>query len=277
MKRLSLTEAWNEASAFVRREGRLLYPIALLLNALPMAIAAAAIPEIREGQMPEPGLWLLLIPLAGLVGIVGSLAITFLALRPGRSVGEALKRGAGRFPAVFVVYLLIGLAFVAALILVSILAALLVPGLSAGAPPSPAAAGGLVLIMALVMVPLLLFVGTRLMLVIPVAAAEEGGPIVILKRAWALSGPVFWTLLAFLLLSSLLAAVINQVAQWVVSLPILLLAGPPRPGSISQFVLLLVTAAVGAAVTMFLTTMVARIYAQLAGEASPSGTMPKGI
>jgi hypothetical protein len=54
MTRLKLNEIWNDSAAFVKREGRLLFPIALMLNALPMAFAAAMIPQVRPGTLPPP-------------------------------------------------------------------------------------------------------------------------------------------------------------------------------------------------------------------------------
>lgn len=277
MTRLSLGEAWNEAAAFVRREWRLLYPIAFLLNALPFAVAMSTMPQGPGGD-GRAGVWMILLLAAMLISIVGSVAISFLGIRSGRSVGEGLRRGARRFPALLGVYLMLFLVGSAAMLIGAILALLLNPGMiSGGGEVNPAASGPVVGIMVLVMIPLMLFLGTRLMLVVPVAAAEEGGPIAVATRAWALSGPVFWQLLGFLLLSTILAAVINQVATWLIAFPFLLAAGPPRPGSIAAVVMLLGVAVVGAAVTMFLTTVVARIYVRLAGDSPAAGTRPSGI
>jgi hypothetical protein len=265
MTRLKLNEIWNDTAAFVKREGRLLFPIALMLNALPMAFAAAMIPEIRPGTLPPPGLWTVLIPVAGFIGLIGSVAIAFLALRPGRTVGEALRRGLSRFLPLLGAYLLVGLALGLVLIVVALVMALLVPGM-AGGQPSPGAAAVAVLLLVLLLLPLMLFVATRLLLTTPIAAVEEGGPVAILRRSWELTAPVFWQLLGFLVLTSILAAVINYVAQAIVGIPIILLSGQPRPGSMSAVVLLLVGALVSTVITVYLTTMVAKIHAALSPE-----------
>ncbi|HZF96197.1 MAG TPA: hypothetical protein VEZ20_15145 [Allosphingosinicella sp.] len=265
MAKLSLNDAWNDTAAFVKREWRLLVPIALLLNALPMAFATALMPSISPQSPFQPGLWLLAIPVAAFIGIVGNVAICWLAMSSGRSVGEGLKRGVARFLPLFALYLLVGLATGLLFLIVAAIAGLLFSGLDPQSP-SPGALAGLGLLLLLVMVPALLVLSVRLMMAAPVAAAEEGGPIAILKRSLALTRPVFWPLLGFLILTTVLSLVVQRVGTAIVGIPILLVAGPPREGGISQVLLLLVGAAIATVVTVYLTTMVARIYLRLAGR-----------
>jgi hypothetical protein len=260
-----LNDAWNDTAAFVRREWRLLVPIALLLNALPMAFATAIMPSFTPQSGFEPGPWILAIPIAAFIGIVGNVAICWLAMSSGRSVGEGLKRGVSRFLPLFGLYLLVGFAIAFLFLIVAVVAGLLFSGLDLKSP-SPGALAGLGLLLLLVMVPILLFVSVRLMMAAPVAAAEEGGPITILKRSLALTKPVFWTLLGFLILTTILSLVVQTVAGAIVGIPILLLAGPPQEGGISQVLLLLVGAVTSTVVTVYVTTMVARIYLRLAGR-----------
>ena len=265
MAKLSLNDAWNDTAAFVKREWRLLVPIALLLNALPMAFATAIMPSFTPQTGIEPGLWLLAIPIAAFIGIVGNIAICWLAMSAGRSVGEGLRRGVARFLPLFALYLLVGLGIGFLLLIVAVVAGLLFAGLDPQSP-SPGALAGLGLLLLVVMVPALLVLSVRLMMAAPVAAAEEGGPITILKRSLALTKPVFWPLLGFLILSSILSLVIQMVGSAIVGIPILLLAGPPQEGGVSQVLLLLVGAAISTLVTVYVTTMVARIYLRLAGR-----------
>jgi len=135
--------------------------------------------------------------------------------------------------------------------------------------PSPGALAGFGLLLALVMVPLLLFISVRLMMAPPVAAAEEGGPIAIAKRSLALTKPVFWPLLGFLILTGILSFVIQTAAIAIVGIPILLIEGSPAQGGIGQVLLLLVGAAISTLVTVYVTTMIARIYLRLAGRPNP--------
>ncbi|HEX8645182.1 MAG TPA: hypothetical protein VF702_14830 [Allosphingosinicella sp.] len=267
MKSLSLMQAWNEAAAFVRREARLIFPIALLLNALPMAFAAALMPEFAEGRMPQAGLWMGLIPAAAAIGILGHVAISHLILFPGRTVREALACALRRFPALLGLYLLVLLGLGLALLLLSLAAALFGRG---GAPGAGAAAS----ILFLPLVVLLLFVGTRLLLTSPIAAAEPGGPLAVGRRSWRLTQPWFWPLLCFLVLTNVAASALSFVLRSAVQVPIELVSGPPGPGSAGAILLLLVGALVGATVTAYVTAAIARIYACLAtaSPAAASGT-----
>ena len=265
MNKLSLNDAWNDTAAFVKREWRLLVPIALLLNALPMAFAMAMMPKFTPQTGIEPGLWLVAIPIAAFIGIIGNIAICWLAMSSGRSVGEGLKRGISRFLPLFALYLLVGLAVGLLFVIVAVIAGLLFSGLDTQSP-SPGALAGLGLILFLLMVPVLVVISVRLMMAAPVAAAEEGGPTTILKRSLALTGPVFWPLLGFLILTSILSVVIQMVASAIAGIPILVLAGRPEESGLSQALFLLVGAAVSTLVTVYVTTMVARIYLRLAGK-----------
>jgi hypothetical protein len=261
---LSLGEAWNEAAAFVKREGRLLFPIAFLLVALPQAVLGAFAPQASPGRLPEPGAWLLLLPAILILGMIGNIAMSWLALRPGRSVGEALAHGARRFLPLFALFLLLCIAFALLFLVLATIALLFVPGV--GSIPPPPGAMRAMAVVVLLMVPFLLYFAARLLVATPVAAAEPGGPLAILKRSWQLTAGKVWTLLGFILLAALLVVVIGLAVNAVAGLGILALAGPPRPGSLGLVLLLLVGAAVDTIVTAYLTSMIARIYARLAGE-----------
>ena len=267
MAGLSLAKAWDEAAAFVKREARLLFPIAFLLIALPLAAASWAMPETPPGQLPPGGLWIALLAVALVVGMIGNLAISFLALRPGVSVGEALARGARRFLPMFAAFLLVLAALCLALIVIAVLVVLLVPGAAAMRPGQPPP-GAVMLAFLVPMAVVGLFLSVRMLVVTPVAAAEEGGPFAIIGRSWSLTGPNAWTLLGFVLLAGILVLVVNWSVSTVSGIAIVAVAGPLRPGSLSALLILLIGAVVSTLVSVFLTTIIARIYAQLAGEPS---------
>ena len=260
MAQLSINEAWNETAAFVKREARLLFPIAFLLVALPGAVLQLAMPQPAPGEPPEPGLWLLMVPVAVALGMAGTIALSYLALRSGASVAEALQVGARRFLILLGASLLVGLAAAAVAIPV-----IIVIGAAAFAGGSAAAAAGVAVLGALVALVLLLALWVRLMLMTPVAAVEPGGPIALIRRSWALTSGHFWRLLGFALLALVAAMVAMAAVTAVVGLVILLLAGPAEPNSLSMILLLLVSALLQAVISMLLATMIARIYAQLSG------------
>jgi len=255
MAGLSITDAWNETAAFMGREGRLVLPVGFMLIALPGAIVQAATPATRPNELPEPGAWLALVPFAIVATLIGNLAISVLALRPGISVGEAIRQGARRFPPVLGAALLIGLASMLAMTPIVLLAA----G-AAVALGNPALAA----IPVLLVIPLLVFLWTRLLLANPVGAVEPGGPVAILRRSWALTAGRFWQLLGFLILLLIVALVASGAVAAVGGTLITLAFGPPRPDSLSFYLLLILSTLVQTVLASVFAVMVARIYAQLA-------------
>jgi len=255
MVRLSISEAWSETAAFVKREGQLIYPIGFLLIALPGALLRTSVPVMVPGQVPEPGLWLALLPIAIILTLIGNIAISRLALRPGTSVAESLQHGARRFVTLFLAALLTGLALmVIALPLVFLLAAVA----AVAGNPAIAAAG------AILFLPVFAFIWTRLILMTPIAAAEEGGPVAVIRRSWALTAGKFWTLLAFLALLVLVALVVSMAVGLIFGSIIILAAGQPLPGSLSAWLILTVSALVQALLSSVFAVVIARVYAQLA-------------
>lgn len=255
MAGLSITAAWNDTAAFMGREGRLVLPVGFMLIALPGAVVQAATPTAPPNELPEPGLWLLLVPFAIVATLIGNLAISVLALRPGISVGEALQQGGRRVLPVLGAALLIGLASMLALAPVILLAA----G-AATALGNPA----LAVLPVLLMIPVLIFLWIRLLLANPVGAVEPGGPVAILKRSWALTAGRFWPLFGFLVLLMVVAVVASGAVAAVGGSLITLAFGPPRPDTLSFFLVLILSTLVQAALASVFGVMIARIYAQLA-------------
>ncbi len=273
MASLSITTAWNETATFVKREAALLFPLAFMLIALPVAVIEAVAPAARPGEVPAAGLWLVLVPVVAVAAIVGNLAISYLALRPGTSVAEALVRGLRRLLPMLGAAMLVLLACLALFFVVSILVALAVPGVVAaaasaapGAPPDPAMVRA-TLIMAVILVPAILFIAVRLMLMTPAAAAEDIGPLAIIRRSWRLTSGHFWKLLGFILLVGILFWIVSFAITAVGGSIAILVAGPLRPGSASAFLIILLMAAVNTLVAPLMASLIARIYAQLAGDA----------
>jgi hypothetical protein len=269
MANLSITQAWNETAEFVRREAGLLFPIAFLLVALPGGIVQLFVPEPGGTSAEQVGRLLMLIPLglvAGILGMIGTIALTYLALQPGASVGEALKVGGRRFLMLLAASLLIVLGLIASLIpLVAVFMAL---GVREGVTPTGATASAVFLIFLVYLIGLAAL-WVRLMLMTPVAAVENAGPIAIIRRSWNLTAGHFWKLLGFLLLFLLAALVVLIAFSAVVGIFLALLVGRPEPGTTAMIIFMLVTALFQSAFSLVLVTLVARIYAQLAGTKLP--------
>jgi hypothetical protein len=270
MGRLSITTAWNESADFLKRHFGALFTIAVALITLPNVATQWLMPlPVPPVPGPRAGLWLLLVLLVLLLNMVGSLAISSLALGRENVVGDALRHGLRRLPAMAGASLIL---IAAALIL--FLPLILASGVRPEdlIAPTPATAGRIGLV-ALAFVLVGLFFAVRLMLLTPVAAAEPAGPVAIIARSWALTRGHFWKLLGFVLLITVAAMVAIAVAAMIFGLAISLVAGPPEAGGLAQLVLLLVTSLFNAAFIVVMATMVARIYLQLAGPPpAASGT-----
>lgn len=259
MQKLSITRAWEEALGVLKREGSLLFPVAVALIGLPIVLFQLVVPQPVPGTEPQPGAWMLyIIPLA-LVAATGSLAITLLALRSGISVGEALATGLRRLVPLLLASLLLMVVLGAAVFLIVMVLAVVVTLAGGGA----AAASVLTFV---IFVPLFAFVWARLMMLVPVAVVESASPIGMLKRSWALARGHTAKLLGFAILVSLGAGVIIIAVTVVFGSLIALALGRPEPANLSFVLLLLVGGSLNAIWGAFYAVIVARIYAQLAGE-----------
>ena len=263
MANLSISTAWNETAEFLKREAGLILPIAFLLIAVPGALMQILMPEpATPGAIPEAGAWLLIFPVAIIASMIGTIAISTLALRPGTSVGEALQRGMRRFIMLFLASLLLGIVF--ALIAIPLFLVIAGGAVFAGGLDPAAVAGPIVLVMLILFV-ILLALWVRLMLMTPVAAAEEVGPVAIIQRSWNLTSGRFWKLLGFALLLMIVGIVIVFAITAIIGILIFALAGSPEPGSTSMILMTIVSALLQSVLSAVFVTMIARIYAQLAG------------
>ena len=267
MANLSITGAWNETMAFMKRESGLVLPVAFLLVALPGALLQIVMPPPpAAGQPPELGLWLLLVPVVAVAGMVGSLAISYLALRPGTSVGEALQVGLRRFLPLFLATLVVGCGFLLLLIPLIFIAG----GGAALAGGNPGVLIGAALLAFLAFAVVALAIWVRLMLMTPVAAVEKAGPLEIIRRSWDLTSGHFWKLLGLVLLLLVAALVLMMVVAMVAGIFLFALAGPPDPQSLSMILVTIVSSLLQAVLGAIFAVLVARIYAQLSGDTTES-------
>ena len=254
MAGLSISRAWDDTKAVLRRDGRLYATVALALFVVPGVIAELVTPAAPAGRLPTPGVWSILSILALLVSLIGQLAVCRLALGPVVSVGEAIGHAARRAPAYVASAIMWILPF---LLLFALLAA------RAGATPQTMSPGVALAILGLLIA--FITVAVRLILASPVASTEPLGPVGILKRSWALTRGRWFKLFGFLLLFVIVLLIAMFAVSAVIGLLAALLFGEIEPLSLGALLLSLATQIVGATITTLLMIMLARIYAQLVG------------
>ncbi|MDX3909364.1 MAG: hypothetical protein QHC67_06040 [Sphingobium sp.] len=265
MKPLSISRAWEETVAFVKREGSLLFPVALLFLALPIVLFQQMVPpelmanimkaEAGRGQAALPavpaGFWLGF-ALMMIVGLVGALTVYALALRPGISVGEAMKLGLQRLPVLLGAGLLVAAAGGLAVLALAVLAAVF------------SLVGGAAAVTALVtmsVVIAMLFAAVRLLLMNALAIDRPVGPVDAIRQSWALTRGQFWRLLAFLAVVIFLTLIVQTAVQSVFGV----IGGLVGGAELALLAGGLATAAISAVVQVYFMVMTARIYRQLEG------------
>jgi hypothetical protein len=263
MASISIGKAWEESVAFVARESTLLLPVALLFVALPGLILQEMVPpELTQWMLTQTkttlppvgaSFWAALF-ITVVVIWFGSLTLFALALRPGISVGEALRLSIGRLPVLLgTALLLIGL-FSAVVLVGAILIAIFTL-------VSPAVAALLVGLLTLALGVVLIFASVRLVLLNPVVIDGTLGVRDSIRHAWALTRGHVWRLLAFLLALTIVSAIISTAAQAVIGALVGLAAGPDAArlaGGIAG-------ALVSTVVQLYMLVMIARLYRQAEG------------
>lgn len=271
MAALSISRAWDHTKGRIADEGRLFATVAAALLLLPQALVAVVAPP-QELSGVSPSGWVnLLVFIAALLGIVGQLAIIRLSQVSGMSVGEAIAHGARRFLPVLAAVILLSIAVFA----VTLILVLLLGGVQDVQNAEAGAMSRGVMVAVAVIVLLGLIIAPKFLLMMPVAAAERGGPIHILKRSWSLSNGHYFRLLAFILLIIVAALVVVIATQFVAGSLLVVLFGELRPLSVGALLYALVFAAAQAAFAVVISIMLARLYLQLAEDEAMDVTVPK--
>jgi len=263
MPKLSISQAWDETRAILARDGKLISTVALALFVLPGIILNLVTPAIRAGQMPQPGLWLIVVVLVLLVSLAGQLSVIRLALGPHITVRDAIVHGARRLiPYLGAVVVWLAPIFIADSILYGVMKA-------DPAHPSVAAATGVLLISLAGLI-----IAVRLMLLSSVASAEGGNSFQILRRSWELTQGNWWRLFGFLLVFGVGAIALLWAVQSVVGLVVRLAIGDLSPLSVGGLIVIIIGQLLSGALSVILFVMLARLYAQKGGRAGTHASVP---
>ena len=266
--KLSIGKAWEEASAFLGKEARLVAPVALATFALPSVLASWAYPGGSTGG--GAGLLMLLVLLAA---IVGQMTIVLLVNGWRGSVGEALTKAARRSPIPIAALVII----ILPLMLIAIVGfgtSMASAGITDPAALTPEAIAKLPKVgwLLLFFIVALIVILVRFFPISAIAASEPIGVIKLIKRSWNLTKGSFWRLLALVLLLGIIALVLGWAVTGVVGSIAALAAGEPRAFNLSALIVALASGLVGAVVSTVSAAMVGRVYAQLA---APDASVPK--
>jgi hypothetical protein len=195
-----------------------------------------------------------------IIMMIGQLAMVLMVNDWRGSVGEAIGRAARRAPT----FVLAALAYLVPVIL---LFSILMGVAGVGTGPTGQidwtnfGATGWLLLFACLLV--LLYFSIRLMPLLAVVACEHGGPIMALRRSFALTSGHFWRLLSFVLLLMVAFLIAALTVGAVVGALVVLVFGQPDPWTLSSLLIALAGGLVQAGFVMVYTGMLARIYAQL--------------
>ena len=258
--KLSISRAWDETLEIFRRDGGLLVSVALALIVLPAIIVGIVAPP-EPGATASGGAQILRL-VAGLIAVVGQLALIRLALGPSTTVGDAITHGARRFPS----------AFGAILILIIIMAVIIIPVMGVlavltGVDPAtmetrPTPQVGLLII---IMCLIALAVSVRFTLISSVASAEAIGPLAIVKRSWVLTRGHFWRVLGLVALLLIAAVALLMTAGVLGGLFARLVSADIQPFSLAALIVSLIAGVAQGAFSVLASVMLARVYAELAG------------
>lgn len=264
MATLSIGKAWVDSLAFIKREGQLLFPVALLFLSVPLAIMQQMIPadymQLQPGQTldslpPLPVSVSLAIIIGAIVMLIGSLAVYALALRPGISVAEAIRLAMSRLPALLGASILVGVALVLALFVVALIVGLLSVGIGKG---------GVVQITLLLMTGVLVYGSARLMPLSAIVIDGRTGVVSSLRRSLALTNRQVGRIVAFLLLSMVLIFIVQLAVQSAFGVVGTLLLGKDTGRAISEIAVALSSGVLN----VYLMVLTARIYRQLEAAAA---------
>ena len=269
MADLSISKAWDETRDILARNGKLMTTVVAAMVLLPQVVVGVVTGQAADASNPDLTTGILML-IAGIIGVIGQLAIARLALGAKVSVGESISHGLRRSPAFIGALLLIVLAICAFFLV----AAALLIGIGAidGTVTQPAPRD-VVVILLVVFIPLL-FIAVRLLPSVPVATAEAQGPVGILKRSWSLTGGHFWRLLGFIIMFLIAALVVAMAVGAVGGAISALLFGSAEPFTLGALVIALLMGLLQAALILVYVVMISRIYAQLAGDGAAEASVP---
>ena len=253
---ISMNQIWDDSVAFIRRESALLVPLALATLYLSDVVSTLA------GGLSTPAKPSALVTVAVFAAtiwsIVGQLSIVSLVLKPGQSVGEALRHGLSRVGKVLLAALLLGLAVSAVLLPVGVAA--VANGFNPEIPDSISKMPGWVSVLVLASAGLVLWMAVRLSLMNSLIVDRNPGVIDAIKGGFALTRGIASRLLLVAMLYVLILLVLGKAVQFVAGSIFALLGAAIGSVFTGAVLTALVTGVVSAALSLVATVFLATLY-----------------
>lgn len=270
MKRLGLNEVWRETARRTGAQAPILLTLVAAFVLLPTLAAYQLVPELTpdakllmtRARMERIGPMILVL---GLFQLFGQLSVIAVATDGGRStVGGALRRAFIALPRVIVAVLALFAAAFLVVFVVSIVVGIAVTVVSPGMVADKRLAATIAV---LILIPLA-WAAIRASLFMPIAVAEEAGPIDSIRLSWASTRGYA----AAIAMQFLFAAIGLVALQGLVGL---VTGGTARAidamlgGHFAQFVALVIAGIVGTLANLFLTMLALTIYRRLRPAFTP--------
>lgn len=272
MSSLSIGKAWEEASTFLRRESRLVTPVALTMFMVPATLYGWYNPTGDPNQASAGLGWPILLILL-VMTIMGQMVIAGMAIgwsgSVGAGLGHAFKRVWGVLGAVMLVFIPLTVVLLLAI-------AILVGGAGIAdpsqiTPESLAKVPGVAPVL-LATIVLFLFVGTKLFPMAAIGMVETANPLRLLARSWTITRGSFWRLLGTFLLILVVNFVASVAVLTVIGSIMTIAAGQAQPYNLTALIVALFDGLVGALIAAISAALVGRIYVQLS---APIASVPE--
>jgi hypothetical protein len=253
---ITMSQIWDDAVVFIRRESALLVPLALATLYVGDVVSTLAsgfsIPAERNGLVTVA------IFAATIWSIVGQLSIVSLVLKPGQSVGEAMAHGATRVGKVLLVALLLGL--VVSVVLLPAGVAAVANGFNPAVPGTIENLPGWVSVLILASAGLIVWMGVRLALMNAFIVDRNPGVIEAIKGGFALTRGIASRLLMVGVLYVLMLVVLGKAVQFVAGSMFALLGAAIGSAFAGTVLTALITGVVSTAMSLIATVFLATLY-----------------
>ena len=259
---VEMERVWDGTTAFVRANPAPLLAIAVLTLFVPGVLAGLAEAATSRSDGGAGSGWMLVRLVAALLTLWGELAIVALAIQP-RSVRAALGQAGLRLPVVIGFAILLSLVSVLlavpAVVILSIYSFDFVAAAEGGTLEPEVAATAWIILYTLVLLPVLLWIGARLSLVLPVVVGERRG-LRAISRSFRLTRGLAAKIIGMLLLYGIVSLVLTAAVRFGTGTIFAIAFGGDDGLGAASVLTLMLTAAVETVMAVLLWAFTGKLY-----------------